>query len=154
LDDWFKKNVNRTKGMKKALLAASNEENEEVAARWLMQHLGYCYNDCFADVAFKLGLLLPPKEMDAETAAAMWEEANVPVRAQQIILCHMKKAFGRSTTVPERQLKELKDGALLPISDTVNIGNERVEYWYKRINEVMCHRIQTELTHGQDYLTL
>jgi hypothetical protein len=46
-----KKNVNRTKWVRKLLLAASNNENEEVAARWLMQHLGYCYNDCFAEVA-------------------------------------------------------------------------------------------------------
>ena len=57
--------------MKKVLLAVSREDNGEVAARWLLQYLGYWYNDCFADVACRLGLLLPPKEMDAETAAAM-----------------------------------------------------------------------------------
>jgi hypothetical protein len=150
--NWFKKNVNRTKWVRKVLLAASNDDNEEVAARWLMQHLGYCYNDCFAEVACKLGLLLPPKVMDAETAAAMWEEANVPVRAQRIILRHIKEAFGRRITVPERQLKELEDGALPPFSDSVNIGNDRIDFWYKRINEVICHHIQTELTHGQDFI--
>jgi hypothetical protein len=150
--DWFKKNLNRTKWVRKLLLAASNNDNEEVAARWLMQHLGYCYNDCFVEVACKLGLLLPPKEMDAETAAAMWEEANVPVRAQRIILRHIKKAFGRRITVPERKLKELEDGALPPISGSVNIGNDTIDFWYKRINDVICHRIQTELTHGQDFI--
>jgi hypothetical protein len=57
--------------------------------------LGLCCNDCFADAACMLSLLEPAKEMDTETAAAMWEEANVPVRAQRIILHHMNKVFGR-----------------------------------------------------------
>jgi len=90
--------------------------------------------------------------MDAETAAAMWKEANVPVRAQRIVLQHIKKAFGRRITVPKRKLKELEDGALPPMSDSVNIGNDTIDFWYKRINNVICHRIQTELTHGQDFI--
>jgi hypothetical protein len=64
----------------------------------------------------------------------------------------MKKVFGRHTTVPERQLKELKSGVLPPISDSVEIGTEKVEFWYKKINEVVCHRIETELRHGQDFM--
>ena len=53
--------------------------------------------------------------------------------------------FGRCRTVPERQLKELEYGALPPISDSVEIGSERFHFWYKRINEVGCHCIETEL---------
>jgi hypothetical protein len=64
----------------------------------------------------------------------------------------MKKAFGRRITVPERQLKELESGALPPISDSVEIGTERVKFEYKRINEVVCHRIETELRHGKDFM--
>jgi hypothetical protein len=79
--DWFKKNVNRLKWVKKVLLVASREDNGEVAARWLLQYLGYWYNDCFADIACRLGLMLPTKKMNAEIAAAMLEEPNVPVRA-------------------------------------------------------------------------
>jgi hypothetical protein len=36
------KDGNRTKWVKKVLLATSNKDNEEVSARWLMQHVGYC----------------------------------------------------------------------------------------------------------------
>jgi hypothetical protein len=42
--------------------------------------------DAFAFSATKLGMLLKPKAMDAESAAAMWLEANCPVHAQHIIL--------------------------------------------------------------------
>jgi hypothetical protein len=53
-------------GLKKILLAASRDEDGECAARWLMKYLGETFNDCFANVACSLGLLLPAKVRDAE----------------------------------------------------------------------------------------
>jgi hypothetical protein len=41
-------------------------------------------------VGFHLGLLLPSKDMDAESACTMWEEANCIYRSQQVILWHLK----------------------------------------------------------------
>jgi hypothetical protein len=52
-------------------------------------------------VASEAGLLLTRKEMDAASAAAMWEESNCPLRAQRIILQHLKAFVGRRITVPE-----------------------------------------------------
>ncbi len=39
--------------------------------------------------------------------------------------------------MPERQLKELESGLQPPISDSMEIGTERVEFRYKRINKVV-----------------
>ncbi len=49
-------------------------------------HSGEQYNDIFDDVACQLGLVLYGKMMDAESACAMWEEANVALHPQRIIL--------------------------------------------------------------------
>jgi hypothetical protein len=43
--------------------------------------LGEAFNDTFPKVACDLGLLLAPKVMDAESACALWEEANRPICA-------------------------------------------------------------------------
>ena len=54
-----------------------------------MKVLGKEYGDSFANVASDLGVLLHSKEKDAESAAAMWEESNVALRGQRIILHHL-----------------------------------------------------------------
>jgi hypothetical protein len=61
-------------------------------------------HDCFIAAASTLGVLLTPKKMDAESSAAMWEEANVSLCGQQIILRHLTYHFGHHLTVPERKV--------------------------------------------------
>ena len=65
--------------------------------------------------------------MDAYSACAMWEEANVPLWAQRIILRHLSNFFGWRLTVSERQIRELEAGALHPISDSVVVGRETID---------------------------
>jgi hypothetical protein len=93
----------------------------------------------------QLGLLLAPKVMDAESACAMWEEANCPVRAQRIILRHLKHFFGRPITVPEHQLRDLEEGALLPTCNSVLINNSKIYFWHRNIDETVVHRLKTEV---------
>ena len=82
----FKRNVQRTKWLNQLLLLNSGrEEKVEQGITWLLQYLGKAHSDSFTAVACKLGFLLAPKVMDAESACAMWEEANYPIRAQRII---------------------------------------------------------------------
>jgi hypothetical protein len=52
--------------------------------------------------------------MDAESAAATWEAANVNIKQQQSILKYMAAYFGRRLTVPESYIRELEEGALIP----------------------------------------
>ncbi len=126
----FKHHANRNGWIKQILSAASRGEDGEVAARWLMQYLGEMFSDCFAAVACSLGLLLPSKVMDAESAAAMWEEGNVPLRAQRIILSHLKSFFERCIMVPERYIKELESSSSPPISGSAEIGRSKILFWY------------------------
>jgi len=67
------------------LLLAVNE-NKSLAVEWMMNYLGKRYEDKFTEVVVQLGLLLPPKIMDAESVCAMWEEANCIHKSQCIIL--------------------------------------------------------------------
>jgi hypothetical protein len=79
------------------------EEQVDEGVSWLLHFLGENFSDSFTAVACKLGLLIAPKVMDAESACAMWEEANCPVRVQRIILQHLAMFFGRRITVPAEQ---------------------------------------------------
>jgi hypothetical protein len=143
----FKQNVGRTKWMDSLLSGIA--ENKEEAAEWVMHFLGKKYENKFMEVAVHLGLLLlPSKVMDAEAACAMWEEANGPYKSQRVILRHLKNSFGRRITVPERYIRELEDGALHPIS----VEGKEVFFWYKKIDEVVAHRVKLELQfHGKNF---
>jgi hypothetical protein len=72
-----------------------------LAAEWVTQYIGEDYNESFVGAGTNLGLLLQSKGMDAESACAMWEEANVQLWGQQIILRHLANFFGCCLTVPE-----------------------------------------------------
>ena len=63
-------------------LLLSVNDDKELAAEWIMTFLGDKYEEIYTEVAVQLGLLLPPKVMDAESACAMWEEANCPYKSQ------------------------------------------------------------------------
>jgi hypothetical protein len=90
--------------------------------------------------------------MDADSATAMWGESNVAHRSQRIILRCLKAFFGRWIIVPEVKIRELKYGALKPICDCTEVGNDMVHYWYKPLDEVVFHHIRTELKHrGQEF---
>ncbi len=78
--DWIKKNVNRTNWVRKVFGSIQGRKwiscrKRAAAALGLL---------AFADVACKLSLLLPPKKMDTETAAARRKEANSPAEKQQM----------------------------------------------------------------------
>ena len=73
--------------------ASGVADREEEAAQYLLKYLCMNYNDAFVHVAFEAGLLLTNKEMDAASAAAKWEESNSLLRAQWIILWHLKAFF-------------------------------------------------------------
>ncbi len=143
----FKRNARRTKWIDQLLLHLSSAEEEPVdeGVKWMLHHLGKTYSESFTAVAIQLGLLLAPKVMDAESACATWAEANFPVRAQRIILRHLKHFFGRCITVPEQQIRDLEEGTLLPTCDSVVINNSKIYFWYKNIDETVVHRLKTEL---------
>ena len=96
--------------------------------------------------------------MDAESAAAMWEESNMNLRSQCIILRHLALSFRRRLTVPESKIRALELGVLPPITGSVEIRKETIRFWYMRIEEAIKHRLKLEINilaqsffHAQGY---
>jgi ribosomal protein L35AE/L33A len=149
----FKRNAKRVKWIQDILAAATvNADQQNEAAEWLLQHLGENYHDCFIHAAESLGVLLTSKKMDAYSACAMWEEANVPLRAQRVILRHLANFFGQRITVPERDIRELEAGATPPISGSIVIGAETITFWHRDIDQAVLNRLQTEFKcRGKEY---
>jgi len=106
--------------------ASGAEEGEEAAAYHLLKYMCTKYNDIFVHVASDAGILLTRKAIDAASAAVMWEESNCLLRAQRIILRHLKAFFGRRITVPEHEMRELELSALLPVCGSMNIGGNEI----------------------------
>jgi hypothetical protein len=52
--------------------------------------------------------------MDAIAACAMWEEANMVLHGQMIILRYLSDYFGCQLTIPESKIREPERGALPP----------------------------------------
>ena len=51
--------------------------SQETSLRWLLNSLSKLHNEEFITAAEEAGLSLNGKVIDAESAAAMWEEANI-----------------------------------------------------------------------------
>ena len=67
----------------------NNQIKNEDTAEWIINALGQKYEDRFILVAVKLGYPIYSKKMDKDTAHAMWEEANVNLKSQRVILMYM-----------------------------------------------------------------
>jgi hypothetical protein len=67
----------------------------ETSLSWLLMSLSKLCNEEFITAAEEAGLLLNGKVMDAESATAMWEEANINCRQQHTIFRHLACYFGR-----------------------------------------------------------
>ncbi len=86
--------------------------------------------------------------MDAETACAIWEEANCTYKSQRGILRHLWNFFGCRITVPERYIRELEEGVLDPICGEAEFDGKQVSFWHKSIDDVLLHWLKLELKHG------
>jgi hypothetical protein len=60
--------------------------SKEDSLAWLLRAIAETNNEEFVSAADGCGLLLNGKKNFAESAAAMWEEANLNLRQQRIIL--------------------------------------------------------------------
>jgi hypothetical protein len=134
----FKRNDKIYRWIPKVLSAIGAEE-VSIAAEWMVQYLGEVFPDSFVNAASNIGLLLHSKTMDAEAACAMWEESNVSIRSQRIILRHLANFFGQRLTVPESCIRDLENRALHPVTDSVDVDGEHITFWYRHIDEAIIH---------------
>jgi hypothetical protein len=105
----FKRNARRTKWIDRLLqMNAVEVDRVEEVMSWILRYLGENYEEQYTSVAVKLGVLLAPKVMDAETACAIWEEANCPVQAQRVILRHLKLFLDGELQFRNKKYESLK----------------------------------------------
>ena len=64
------------------------------ATSWMIRCLANSYEDEFIAVAREVGITCTVKPMDTPTTAAMWEEGNINITAQHIIVQFMHGWFG------------------------------------------------------------
>ena len=73
----------------------------------------------------KLGYPLLAHKMTATAVAAMWQESNVYIRSQRVILRHMANEFGRRLVVPESYIYKLGEDYVEPNCKTFVWENEK-----------------------------
>ncbi len=86
--DCFVTNVRRHQSWLHRLptLVVAENVDPSVGASWILQHLALNFEDEFVHVCKKMGYPVFSKKMDAATACAMWQEANVSKKSQRTIL--------------------------------------------------------------------
>jgi hypothetical protein len=86
--DCFVTNVRRHQSWLHRLpsLVVGENVDSSIGASWILQHLALNFEDEFVHVCKKMGYPVFTKKMDAATACAMWQEANVSKKSQRTIL--------------------------------------------------------------------
>merc|ERR1712032_707330 len=84
----------------------TENDNESIGANWILSYCGKKFDDEFVSVAENLGYPLISHKMPAETAAAMWQEANTTMAQQEIILRYLSNEFGTRLVVPRRRIRQ------------------------------------------------
>jgi hypothetical protein len=123
-------------------------DSPDISLIWLLTSLTKLRNEEFIVAAEAAGLLLNGKTMDAESSTAMWEEANINCRQQRIILRHLACYFGRRLTVPLSKICELEEGALMPVTASLDLNGKKIHYWHKDIEQCFIHRLNLD---GKEY---
>ena len=82
--------------------------DKETCSSWLMSYLGNKNEDEFVTTTVKLGCPMLTKKMDNITAAAaMWQESDIFLTSQRIILSYLSNFFDSQLIVPEHCVDKL-----------------------------------------------
>ena len=91
-----------------------NDGNEKAGANWMISYYGHHHEDEFVAVCEELGYPVLTHKMPAATAAAMWQDANISLTAQRIILRYLHNEFGRRLVVPESMISKYGEEHVCP----------------------------------------
>ena len=149
--DSYNRNERRNHWLEKSLNFIANHSNnkssfEEVTS-WLLRDVHKKYPTTFLKVATDLGLHVV-QTMNSIEAAAMWTEANVPIRVARIILSHLHKKFKNRVQVPFSQINMLScisnklntvfDSFLYQkITNSSEKSKEKIEFWTYAISDLL-----------------
>ncbi len=140
----FKQNAKWVKWVDDVLLAATESRCQDQAAEWIFHYLGKCNHDAFFTTASSHWIVLCSKAMDAYSACAIWEEANMPLRAQRVILCQLPISLVSAFPDQRDKFESLK--LVHNIWFLIQLQwRETITYWYRKIDQDILDCLQTEL---------
>ena len=81
-----------------------DDEGISKAAGWILNRFDKKFeNECVV-AAEKMGYSLTSKKMPAATADVMWQELNINLTQQRIILRYLRGTFGRRCMIPSEYI--------------------------------------------------
>ena len=89
----------------------NKELTNEQVVHWIIERLGRKYKDVFLKVSNDLGYQVITRRTSLDTVQAMWEEENVNVKGQRVVLRYLRVTFGGQCFIPD-----LKDQAFCTIN--------------------------------------
>ena len=114
------------------------DERESTGAAWLLRVIGGTHRDEFVSTSESLGFPVVTKKMEATTAQAMWEDANISINSQRTILRYFKSTFGGSFVVPEKDIRQLGDEHVAPINDYfLSKEKKKIYFWTKPLSSTI-----------------
>jgi hypothetical protein len=126
-------------------LVVAESVDPSIGASWILQHLALNYEDDFVRVCKKMGYPIFSKKMDAATACAMWQEADVSKKSQRTILRYLAAEFGGRLVVPELQVDAFGQAGVEPITGSFEdpVTRKTIHYWTKSIAELLEVSVST-----------
>ena len=126
-------------------LVVPESADSSVGASWILQHLALNYEDDFVMVCKKMGYPVFSKKMDAATACAMWQEANVSKKSQRTILRYLAAEYGCRLVVPESQVDAFGQAHVAPVTGSFEdpVTKKTIHYWTKPIAELLEVSVST-----------
>jgi hypothetical protein len=89
------------------------------------------YEDEFVHVCRKMSYPIFSKKMDAATACAMWQEANVSQKSQRRILRYLAAEYGCRLVVPEAEVDAFGQDHVTPVMGSFEdpVTRETIHFW-------------------------
>jgi hypothetical protein len=109
-----------------------NKDSEAETVRAVLGFLEENYSEVFVE-----------KKMDAVTAAAMAEQANISTTGMRIIARFLRCLFGYSVLPTQSQLRAVGDQYFKATTFTEKINGNTIDYWYKDIDHVLKHMVDS-----------
>jgi hypothetical protein len=109
------------------------------------KHLAMNYEDEFVHVCRKMGYPIFSVKMDAATACAMWQEANVSRKSQRTILRYLTAEYGCRLVVPEAEVDAFGQDHVPPVTGSFEdpVMRKTIHFWLKPIAKLLEVSVST-----------
>jgi len=129
-------------------IVKGSECTKNDVAEWLLSYLADEFEEEFMSMAILNGVVVSPKIMNAETVAAMCQEANINVSCLRSILRYFHHVFGCRLAVPEKQVRLLGDNTIQPeCGHYINEERKWIDFWFKPVAKLLKHEVNSVLSH-------